>query len=126
MKKQGFWFCNQPFKGCIFFLPHAPALLFVWDNYRPPERNLSFKLLRMSPVLRSHSLTSGQQAYEGPCEASSAGISSSQVICCNHLSHKDFFTRAQTPFSTFLGSNWNHGEQLPNKYIVYFCDTIIT
>lgn len=30
------------------------SLLFVWDNYRPPENNLLFQLHRMSPVLRSH------------------------------------------------------------------------
>lgn len=106
MKKiQGFWFCNQPFKACIFYLPHAPALLFVWNNYRPPEKNLSFKLHRKSTVLRSHSPTSGEQAHEGPCESTSAGASPSQVICCNQLSHKDFFIHAQNLFSTMLGSN---------------------
>lgn len=39
------------------------SLLFGRDNYRPPEKNLSFQLHRMSPVLRSHSPTPGEQAH---------------------------------------------------------------
>lgn len=116
MKKQHFWFCYQPFKVHIFYLPHAPALFFFFlVNYRPPGKNLTFKLHRMSLALRSHLPTSGEQAHEGSCETNSAGTSPSQVIC-----HKDFFTHAQNPFSIFLGSNWNHGKQLPNKLYCSF------
>lgn len=101
--KQDFWFCNQHFKEHIFHLPHAPALLFVWEQLQT-WKNLSFKLHRMSPVLRSHSSTSVEQAHEGPCETTSAGTSQSQVICCNQLRHEDFFTKTPMEKPPFLPS----------------------
>lgn len=123
MKKiQGFWFCNQPFKVHTFYLPHAPALLFVWDNYRPLEKNLSFKLHRMSPVLRSHSPTSGEQAHEPPLQEPVPHKSfavTSEAIKTSSLMHKTHFLPCLRPTETMANS-------YQTNYIVYFGDTTIT